>query len=42
MVIVAGLLFLLFVFYRDWKTYFEFAEILKGFIPFLGSLLSQG
>jgi hypothetical protein len=39
MVIVAGLLFLLFVFYRDWKTYFEFAEILKGFIPFLGSLL---
>jgi hypothetical protein len=26
MVIVAGLLFLLFVFYRDWKTYFEFAR----------------
>jgi hypothetical protein len=31
-----------YLFYRDWKRILSLPEILKGFIPFLGSLLSAG
>jgi hypothetical protein len=42
MVIIAGLLFLLFVFIGIGKRILSLPEILKGFIPVLGSLLSAG
>ncbi|MFT5253066.1 MAG: hypothetical protein ACI87N_002093, partial [Flavobacteriales bacterium] len=42
MVIIAGLLFLLFVFIGIGKRILSLPEILKGFIPVLGSLLTAG
>jgi hypothetical protein len=38
MVIVAGLLFLTYLFYRDWKRILSLPEILRGFIPFFWAL----
>jgi hypothetical protein len=42
MVIVAGLLFFTYLFIGIGKRILSLPEILKGFIPFLGSLLSAG